>query len=462
MSANEFDLVVIGSGPAGQKGAICAAKLRKNVAIIDRQKTIGGVCVHTGTIPSKMLREAIRYLSGFRQRSFYGRGYVVKDRISMGDLISRAQTVMNREVDVIKSQLRRNYVTSFEGDARFTDPNTIEIQNEDGVQLIRGKHILIACGTRPAHSDDIPIDGKLVFDSDQVHCLDEIPRELIVVGAGVIGIEYASMFATLGVKVTLLDLRPRLLEFVDREIIESLCFQLRQIGTVFRLGEKVVEVGFDKERDRVFAKLESGKLVRGQALLYTIGRQANSDTLNLEAAGLSSDVRGKIAVNDNFQTVVPHIYAAGDVIGFPALASTSMEQGRLASCHMFDRPSRMVSNLIPYGIYAIPEISMVGATEEELTQNKAPYEIGLARYSELAKGQMLGDEQGLLKLLFDPDSLKLLGVHIIGDRAAEIVHIGQAVLAMGATIEYFRDTVFNYPTLAEAYKVAALDGLNKL
>jgi len=462
MSANEFDLVVIGSGPAGQKGAICAAKLRKNVAIIDRQKTIGGVCVHTGTIPSKMLREAILYLSGFRQRSFYGRGYVVKDRISMGDLISRAQTVMNREVDVIKSQLRRNYVTSFEGDARFTDPNTIEIQNEDGVQLIRGKHILIACGTRPAHSDDIPIDGKLVFDSDQVHCLDEIPRELIVVGAGVIGIEYASMFATLGVKVTLLDLRPRLLEFVDREIIESLCFQLRQIGTVFRLGEKVVEVGFDKERDRVFAKLESGKLVRGQALLYTIGRQANSDTLNLEAAGLSSDVRGKIAVNDNFQTVVPHIYAAGDVIGFPALASTSMEQGRLASCHMFDRPSRMVSNLIPYGIYAIPEISMVGATEEELTQNKAPYEIGLARYSELAKGQMLGDEQGLLKLLFDPDSLKLLGVHIIGDRAAEIVHIGQAVLAMGATIEYFRDTVFNYPTLAEAYKVAALDGLNKI
>ena len=462
MSANEFDLVVIGSGPAGQKGAICAAKLRKNVAIIDRQKTIGGVCVHTGTIPSKMLREAILYLSGFRQRSFYGRGYVVKDRISMTDLISRAQTVMNREVDVIKSQLRRNYVTSFEGDAQFKDPHTIEIHNEDGVQLIHGEHILIACGTRPAHIDGIPIDGKRIFDSDQVHGLEEIPRELIVVGAGIIGIEYASMFATLGVKVTLLDLRPTLLEFVDREIIESLCFQLRQLGTVFRLGEKVVEVGFDQERDRVFAKLESGKLVRGQALLYTIGRQANSDSLNLNAAGLTADGRGKIAVSEHFQTAVPHIYAAGDVIGFPALASTSMEQGRLASSHMFDKASKMVSNLIPYGIYAIPEISMVGATEEELTKKKAPYEVGLARYSELAKGQMLGDEQGLLKILSDPDSLRLLGVHIIGDRAAEIVHIGQAVLAMGATIEYFRDTVFNYPTLAEAYKVAALDGLNKV
>lgn len=462
MSVIEYDLVVIGSGPAGQKGAICAAKMRKNVAIVDRQKTIGGVCVHTGTIPSKMLREAILYLSGFRQRSFYGRGYVVKDRISMTDLISRAQTVMNREVDVIKSQLRRNYVTAFEGDAQFKDPHTIEIHNEDGVQLVHGKNILIACGTRPAHDDDIPIDGKRIFDSDQVHCLDEIPRELIVVGAGIIGIEYASMFATLGVKVTLLDLRPTLLEFVDREIIESLCFQLRQLGTVFRLGEKVVQVGFDEERDRVFAKLESGKMVRGQALLYTIGRQANSDHLNLDAAGLTADGRGKIVVNEHYQTSVPHIYAAGDVIGFPALASTSMEQGRLASCHMFGKPSKMVSNLIPYGIYAIPEISMVGATEEELTKSKSPYEIGLARYSELAKGQMLGDEQGLLKILFNPDTLKLLGVHIIGDRAAEIVHIGQAVLAMDATIEYFRDTVFNYPTLAEAYKVAALDGLNKI
>ncbi len=462
MQTHEYDLVVIGSGPAGQKGAICAAKLRKKVAIIDRQRTIGGVCVHTGTIPSKMLREAILYLSGFRQRTFYGRGYVVKDRILMSDLVFRAQSVMTREVEVIKAQLRRNFVTTLEGDARFKDPHTLEIHNEDGVQLVRGENILIACGTRPAHSDDIPIDGKRIFDSDQVHCLEEVPRELIVVGAGIIGLEFASMFATLGVKVTLLDLRPTLLDFVDREIIESLSFQLRQIGTVFRLGEKVVQVGLDQERDQVFAKLESGKLVRGQALLYTIGRQANSDQLNIEATDIQPDVRGKLAVNENFQTSVPHIYAAGDVIGFPALASTSMEQGRLASSHMFGKPSKMSTHLIPYGIYAIPEISMVGATEEELTRQKAPYEIGLAHYSELAKGQMLGDENGLLKILFDPNTLKLLGVHIIGDRAAEIIHIGQAVLTMGATIEYFRDTVFNYPTLAEAYKVAALDGLNKI
>jgi NAD(P) transhydrogenase len=459
---HEYDLVVIGSGPAGQKGAICAAKLRKKVAIVDRDRLIGGVCVHTGTIPSKMLREAILYLSGFRQRTFYGRGYVVKDRIAMSDLVFRAQAVMTREVEVIKAQLRRNYVDTFVGDARFKDPHTVEIHNEDGVQLVHAEHVIIACGTRPAHSADIPIDGKRIFDSDQVNDLEEVPRELIVVGAGIIGIEYASMFATLGTKVTLLDLRPTLLEFVDHEIIESLCYQLRQLGTVFRLGEKVIQVGIDQERDRVFAKLESGKIVRGQALLYTIGRQANSDQLNIEAAGLAADTRGKLAVNENFQTSVPHIYAAGDVIGFPALASTAMEQGRLASCHMFGKPSKMMSHLIPYGIYAIPEISMVGATEEELTRQKAPYEIGLARYTELAKGQMLGDENGLLKILFDPDSLKLLGVHIIGDRAAEIIHIGQAVLTMGATIEYFRDTVFNYPTLAEAYKVAALDGLNKI
>lgn len=462
MQTHEYDLVVIGSGPAGQKGAICAAKLRKKVAIIDRERFIGGVCVHTGTIPSKMLREAILYLSGFRQRTFYGRGYVVKDRIAMSDLVFRAQAVMTREVDVIKAQLRRNYVDTFVGDARFKDEHTIEIHNEDGVQLVRGEQILIACGTRPAHNAEIPIDGKRIFDSDQVNDLEEVPRELIVVGAGIIGIEYASMFATLGTKVTLLDLRPTLLDFVDHEIIESLCYQLRQLGTVFRLGEKVIQVGIDAERDRVFAKLESGKIVRGQALLYTIGRQANSDQLNIEAAGLTADERGKLAVNEHFQTEVPHIYAAGDVIGFPALASTAMEQGRLASCHMFGKPSKMMSHLIPYGIYAIPEISMVGATEEELTRQKAPYEIGLARYTELAKGQMLGDENGLLKILFDPNTLKLLGVHIIGDRAAEIVHIGQAVLTMGATIEYFRDTVFNYPTLAEAYKVAALDGLNKI
>jgi len=369
---------------------------------------------------------------------------------------------MAREIEVIKSQLRRNRVVVYEGNARFLDAHSMEISSEEGYTLLRGNHFVIACGTRPAHSADIPIDGKRIFDSDQVHELEELPRELIVVGAGIIGLEYASMFAALGVKVTLLDQRPTLLDFADREIVESLCFQLRQAGTVFRLGEKVVQVGFDEERDRVFAKLESGKTVHGQALLYAVGRQANSDLLNLEAINLSPDGRGKLIVNENFQTSVPHVYAAGDVIGFPALASTSMEQGRLASSHIFGQAINIPPNLIPYGVYTIPEISMVGATEEQLTKDRIPYEVGISRYAELAKGQMLGDDQGFLKLIFDPATLKVLGVHIIGERAAEIVHIGQAVLAMGGTIEYFRDTVFNYPTLAEAYKVAALDGLNKL
>ena len=459
---NVYDLIVVGSGPAGQKAAICAAKMRKKVAVVERKRTIGGVCVHTGTIPSKTFREAILYLSGLRQRTFYGRGYALKETISMEDLVFRSDSVMAREIEVIKSQLRRNRVVVYEGNARFLDAHTMEVASDEGYTLLRGDHFVLACGTRPAHSADIPIDGKRIFDSDQVHELEELPRELIVVGAGIIGLEYASMFAALGVKVTLLDQRPILLDFVDHEIVESLCFQLRQLGTVFRLGEKVVQVGFDSERDRVFAKLESGKTVHGAALLYAVGRQANSDQLNLEAIGLAPDGRGKLIVDENYRTSVPHVYAAGDVIGFPALASTSMEQGRLASCHIFGVSGTIPPNQIPYGVYTIPEISMVGATEEQLTRDKIPYEIGISRYAELAKGQMLGDDQGFLKLLFDPTTLKILGVHIIGERAAEIVHIGQAVLALGGTIEYFRDTVFNYPTLAEAYKVAALDGLNKL
>ena len=462
MNSHEYDLIVIGSGPAGQKGAICAAKLRRKVAIIDRKRTIGGVCVHTGTIPSKTLREAVLYLSGFRQRTFYGQSYVLKDRVDMQDLIFRANSVMTREIDVIKAQLRRNNITTLEGNARFVDANTIEIVSEEATFEMRADKILVACGTRPAHDAGIPIDGKWIFDSDQICDLQEIPRELVVVGAGIIGLEYASIFAAIGVKVTIIDQRPILIDFADREIVESLCFQLRQLGTVFRLGEKVVSVAYEAERDRVCARLESGKVVHGQGLLYAVGRQANSDQINIVATGVTPDGRGKLIVNEHFQTSVPNIYAAGDVIGFPALASTSMEQGRLASCHMFGQPSQMIPNLIPYGIYTIPEVSMVGQTEEQLTRDKIPYEVGRARYAELAKGQMLGDEQGMLKLLFHPETLKLLGVHVIGDRAAEIVHIGQVVLTMGGTMEYFRDTVFNYPTLAEAYKVAALDGLNKL
>jgi NAD(P) transhydrogenase len=462
MSEQSFDLVVIGSGPAGQKGAICAAKLRKRVAVIDRTVMMGGVCVHTGTIPSKSVREAIFQLTGMAVRTFYGNAYRGNGDISVQDLSFRVKAIVGRETEVIRSQLKRNGVTIFQGMAQFLDPHTVEINGDTGITRVRGENFLIACGTRPARSPDIPFDGKRIMDSDELPGIDSLPKEMIVVGAGVVGLEYASFLAAVGSEVTLIDLRPTLLDFVDSEIVEALSYHLRQMGTTFRLGEKVARVGIDPGRDRVFAELESGKKVQGDALLYAVGRQANGDQLRLEAAGLKTDARGKIIVNSQYQTEVPHIYAAGDVIGFPALASTSMEQGRLASCHMFGQPGLHMPELFPYGIYTIPEISMVGQTEEKLTAAKVPYEVGIAKYSELAKSMMLGDDSGMLKLLFDRNTKKLLGVHIIGQRATEIIHIGQAVLAFGGTIEYFRDTVFNYPTLAEAFKVAALDGLNKL
>lgn len=459
---NNYDLIVIGSGPAGQKGAICAAKLRKRVAVIDRRLMIGGVCVHTGTIPSKSIREAIFQLTGTAVKTFYGSSYRGNGDISLQDLSFRVTSVVSRETEVIRAQLKRNGISIYQGTAEFLDPHTVQVQGEDDKITLHGENILIACGTRPARSPDIPFDGKRILDTDEFTFATSLPREVIVVGAGVVGLEYASFMAAIGAEVTLIDQRPLILDFVDREIVEALAYHLRQMGTTFRLGEKVTRVGIDAQRNLVFAELESGKKVQGDMLLYAVGRQANGDQLRLEAGGLQTDSRGKIKVNEDYQTDVPHIYAAGDVIGFPALASTSMEQGRLASCRMFGAPSQHMPELFPYGIYTIPEISMVGQTEEKLTASKVPYEVGISKYAELAKSMMLGDETGMLKLLFDRNTGKLLGVHIIGQRATEIVHIGQAVLAHGGSIEYFRDTVFNYPTLAEAYKVAALDGLNKL
>ncbi|HKC24220.1 MAG TPA: Si-specific NAD(P)(+) transhydrogenase [Thermoanaerobaculia bacterium] len=461
MDERSFDLVVIGSGPAGQKAAIAAAKHGKRVAVIDRPSMIGGVSLNTGTIPSKTLREAILYLTGFRQRMYYGRDYSLKDEISVPDLAFRVNAVKARELEVIRAQLKRNRVTIVEGTATFVDPRTLEVKTASGPARVRGDFVLIACGTRPAHHPDVAIDGKTILDSDQLINMDPLPRELMVVGAGVIGLEYASMAAALGIKVTIIEARPTVLDFVDREIVDALLYTMRRAGAIFRLGEKVVTVGKD-ERGRVVARLESGKEVHADGLLYAVGRQTNADRLDLAAAGLAADARGRISVNEHYQTAVPHIYAAGDVIGFPALSSTSMEQGRLASSHMFGFGRESRAELLPYGIYTIPEISMVGKTEQELTEEKVPYEIGVARYEELAKAQMLGADTGLLKILFHPKTLKVLGVHAFGDNASEIIHIGQAVLAFGGTIDYFRDTTFNYPTLAEAYKVAGLDGLNKV
>jgi NAD(P) transhydrogenase len=459
MSVLDYELVVIGSGPAGQKGAIAAAKAGKRVAMVDRAVMMGGVSVHTGTIPSKTLREAIFQLTGSTVKALYGKR---KHDFSVQDLAARVGAIVSQETEVIRDQLKRNRVAIYEGSALFLDPHTLAIQGDSERVELKAEKVLVACGTRPAHSPEIAFDSHRVIDTDHLSGLGHIPKDIIVVGAGVVGLEYASFMAALGADVTVIDQRPAILEFVDREIIEALSYHLRQLGVIFRLGERVDRVGIDSERDFVFAELQSGKKVHGDALIYAVGRQANGDQLRVEAAGLAADSRGRLKVNEFLQTDVPHIYAAGDVIGFPALASTSMEQGRLAASHMFGVPFEHMPELLPYGIYTIPEISFVGQTEESLTANRVPYEVGIARYSELAKSMMLGDETGMLKLLFDRPTRKLLGVHAIGQRATEIIHIGQAVLFYGGSVEYFRDMVFNYPTLAEAYKVAALDGLNKL
>ena len=461
MGTESYDLFVIGSGPAGQKAAIAAAKLGKRVGIVDGSNMLGGVCLHTGTIPSKTLREAVLYLTGFRQRAFYGRAYTLQNRIEVKDLMFRVKKVVDREKEVVLDQLLRNDVEIMEGSARFRDPHVLEIENDKGADTVTADHLLIACGTRPAPNPDIPF-GDRVFDSDHLaETVDgSLPKTAIVVGAGVIGLEYASVMAALGIRVTIIDSRDEILDFVDQEMVSALTYHLRSKRATFRLGEKVESVS--TENGQVTAVLESGKQARADQLLYAVGRQPNTDSLNLDAAGVSTNERGRLSVDENFQTKVPHIYAAGDVIGFPMLASTSMEQGRIASCHMFGEPFEHSPALLPYGIYTIPEVAMVGKTEQQLTEDKVPYEVGQARYEELTKAQMMGDDTGLLKLIFHRETLELLGVHIIGDGASELVHIGQTVLALRGGIEYLRDSVFNYPTLAQAYKVAALDGYNKL
>jgi NAD(P) transhydrogenase len=463
MTNQHYDLIVIGSGPAGQKAAINAAKLGKRVVVIERAGMVGGVSVHSGTIPSKTLRDAVLYLTGFNERAFYGQDYRLREEISRDEIASRVRTIVNREAHLVRSQFNRNRIAELEGTARFLDPHTVEILNPPRpTATLRGDYVLIACGTRPARNPSIPVDGKHIVDTDGLPELSDLPREIVVIGGGVIGLEYASMFAALEIKVTVVEQHPEILEFVDREIVEALSYHLRELEVVFRIGEKVIGVTIDESRNRVTASLESGKSVHGEALLYAVGRQGNTDCLNITAAGLEADARGRLKVNESFQTAIPHIYAAGDVIGFPALAATSMEQGRLAAAHMFGAPLAQTTFVVPYGIYTIPEIATIGRTEEQLTAAAIPYEAGVARYEELAKAEMLGDKTGMLKLLFHPETRKLLGIHAIGQRATEIIHIGQAVLAFDGTVEYFRDAVFNYPTLAEAYKVAALNGLNKL
>jgi NAD(P) transhydrogenase len=466
MAEYDYDLLVIGSGPAGQRAAIQAAKLNKRVAVVERKMIIGGVCINTGTIPSKTLREAVLHLSGYREHSLYGASYTVKQNITMADLLYRTDHVIQHELDIVRHQLLRNRVELISAEASFVDANTVRLKYVDGRgwRDVTAAHIVIATGTRATKSEHIPFDGKRIFLSDDLLQLDHLPRTLTVVGAGVIGLEYASIFAALGVRVTIIDKRRRLLPFVDAEIIDSLTYHLNQERAILRLGEEVsmIEPITDDHGDRVKIHLSSGKQIITEMALYSIGRTGATRSLQIETIGLQTDERGLLKVNEHYQTNIPNIYAVGDVIGFPSLASTSMEQGRLAACHAFGIPTQSAPELFPYGIYTIPEISTVGRNEEELTEQGVPYEVGKAQYREIARGQIIGDQTGLLKLIFHLESHELLGVHIIGEGASELVHIGQAVMAFKGKVEYFINNVFNYPTLAECYKTAAFDGINRL
>jgi len=458
----DYDFLVIGSGPAGQRAAVQAAKLGRNVAIIERRPVVGGVSVHTGTIPSKTLREAALYLTGWDQRGVYGRGYRLKEHLSIDDLMKRLDITLHHEIEVMDHQLSRNGVTVIEGSASFIDDHHIRVEKNDGShEEYSADKFLIAVGSRPTRPEGIPFDEEVILDSDGILNLKKLPRSMIVVGAGVIGIEYASIFSTMDTRITIVDGRPDLLGFMDTEIVDELVHGLRDRGVTLRLKEKVDSVEKD-EQGHVHCFLESGKRLTAEAILFAAGRIGCTYTLGLENAGIEADERRRIKVNNNFQTSAPNIYAAGDVIGFPALASTSMEQGRIAACHAMGAQSCTTQQFFPFGIYAVPEMSMIGKTEKELTEEKIPYEVGICRLRETARGQIMGLQEGILKMIVGLEDRRILGVHIIGEGATELIHIGQAAITLGGTLDYFLENVFNYPTLAEAYKVAALDAWNRL
>ncbi|MEV8391575.1 MULTISPECIES: Si-specific NAD(P)(+) transhydrogenase [unclassified Streptomyces] len=457
----DFDMLVIGSGPGGQKAAIAAAKLGRRVAVIDRPDMVGGVSIHTGTVPSKTLREAVLYLTGLAQRDLYGQSYRVKEEITVADLSARTGHVVGLEVDVVRSQLARNQITLLAGTGHFMDDHTVAVRDATGQdRLLTAEHIVIATGTRPARPASVEFDDRTVLDSDSVLSMEKVPRSMVIVGAGVIGMEYASMFAALGSKITVVEQRAGMLDFCDVEVVEALKYRLRDLAVTFRFGETVAAV--ERHEEGTLTILESGKKIAADAVMYSAGRQGLTDELDLDKAGLSADKRGRIAVDEHYRTEVPHIYAVGDVIGFPALAATSMEQGRAAAYHACDEPVNPMHHLQPIGIYTIPEISFVGRTEDQLTKERVPFEVGVSRYRELARGQIVGDAHGVLKLLVSPEDRRLLGVHCFGSGATELIHIGQAVMGCGGTVDYLVDAVFNYPTLAESYKVAALDVTNKI
>ncbi|MCQ8780881.1 Si-specific NAD(P)(+) transhydrogenase [Mangrovibrevibacter kandeliae] len=458
----DFDLIVIGSGPSGRRAAIQAAKLDKKVLVVDKRHRVGGVSVHTGTIPSKTMRETVLNLSGWRERGFYGRAYRVKQDISAADLQERMTKTLDHEVDVLDHQFARNRVRTAVGQASFVDPTHVRIEAEGGEEQVHSaRFVLIACGTRPYRPAHIPFNGTNVFDSDEILAMPKLPRSLTVIGAGVIGVEYATIFSALDVSVTLVEPRPTFLDFVDRELIEEFTHELRDRNMSLRLGSEVTGIEFD-DHGRPVCRIASGRDVVSEVLMFAAGRVGETDTLNLAAAGLEADKRGRVEVDpQTLQTKVPHIYAAGDVIGFPSLASTSMEQGRLAACHAFGLQPVPPPEYFPYGIYSVPEISTVGMSEEEVKKRGIPYECGIARFRETSRGHIMGLETGMMKMIFSKKTARLLGVHIVGEGATELIHIGQAVLNLKGTIDYFMENTFNYPTLAEAYKIASLDAWNR-
>ncbi|WP_137134599.1 Si-specific NAD(P)(+) transhydrogenase [Rhizobium sp. FKY42] len=460
----QYDLVVIGSGPAGRRAAIQAAKLEKRVLVVEQGRRVGGVSVHTGTIPSKTLRETALNLTGWRERGFYGRAYRVKQEISAEDLRRRLLITLDHEVEVLEHQFARNRVQQMRGRAQFVDPHTLEIAKSDGEMLrVTTASVLLAVGTRPYRPPHIPFDNEAVLDSDELLEIKRVPRSLIVVGAGVIGIEYATIFSALDTQVTVVEPRETMLDFIDKEIVEDFTYQLRDRNMKLIFGQTVESVEREPNGGKCRVTLKSGRSLQAEMVLFAAGRVGATDTLNLAAAGLEADNRGRLKVDpETFQTSVPHIYAAGDVVGFPSLASTSMEQGRIAARHAVGVPASEPPQYFPYGIYAVPEISTCGLSEEEVLQRGIPYETGIAHFRETSRGHIMGLDTGMLKMIFSLKTRRLLGVHIVGEGATELVHIGQAVLNLKGTVEYFVENTFNYPTLAEAYKIAGLDAWNRM
>ncbi len=452
-----YDLIIIGSGPSGRSAAIQAGKLKQKVLVVDRQAQVGGVSVHTGTIPSKTLRETILNLSGYRERTFYGRSYRAREDITAQDLRQRVRKTLSYEVDNLEDMFARNHVETMRGAARFVNETTIEVTQDSQTETFTAKHFIVSVGTKPYRPDDIGFNGHTIVDSDELINLKSLPRSLIVLGAGVIGVEYATMFQALDVKVTLIESRDTFLDFIDKTLMQEFIHEIRDLGIDLRLGSPVVEVAEQPDKT-ISVTTKNGRTARAEMFLFAAGRMGATQHLNLSACGVKTDSRGRISVDKTtYQTNKPHIYATGDVIGFPSLASTSLSQGRVAACHAFGVKIPPQSAWFPYGIYSVPEISTCGMSEEELQDQGIPYEVGCAKFRETARGNIMGITQGMLKMLVSLKTRRILGVQIMGEGATEMIHIAQAVMNYKGTVDYFIENTFNYPTLAEVYKSAAFD-----